>query len=460
LTSRNVYSLANILDGFPAAGVPKFLKDQAGRNNRTNRRTGLAVHEQAIHDVGQRLVGAGLVGAAEQELLEIYCRELLGSGVPLLRANVALRTLHPVYSGHAFEWLRDRPRAKRENYQRGSPEQQARVWRRSPFFHIIKTRASRLRCRLTESERTLDFPLFDDLRELGGTDYLALVTTVDGRKQNEAIIASFTADAPGGFTDSHIAILEALQPLFALAVKSAAHRRAASSVVETYLGRDAGRRVLRGEIQRGSVEKLRAVIWFCDMRGFTRIADSLPEEELIAMLNEYFECIVEPIGGHGGQVLKFMGDGLLATFELAESEEVCSRAISAAEEALSRIGALNERRAALGQRLGQFSLTLHVGEVMYGNIGSRDRLDFTVVGAAVNLAARIDAMCRSLEQEIVISADFARHAGRCTDRLVSLGRYALRGVDDVQELFTLVRRPEEEEAATRHEPGAPRPEHT
>ncbi|MFQ5974184.1 MAG: adenylate/guanylate cyclase domain-containing protein [Alphaproteobacteria bacterium] len=413
------------------------------------------MHGQTIDEIGRRLIGAGLVGTAEQELLETYCRELLGAGVPLLRANVALRTLHPVYSGHAFEWLRDRPQAKRENYERGSPDEQAKLWRRSPFFHIIKTRACKLRCRLTEPGGTLDFPLFDDLRGLGGTDYLALVTTVDGPKQNEAIITSFTADAPGGFTDGHIATLEALQPIFALAVKSAAHRRAASSVVETYLGRDAGRRVLRGEIQRGSVEKLRAVIWFCDMRGFTRIADTLPEEELIAMLNEYFECIVDPIRSHGGQVLKFMGDGLLATFELAESEEVCSRAMGAAEEALSRIGALNERRAALGQRLGQFSLTLHVGEVMYGNIGSRDRLDFTVVGPAVNLAARIDAMCRSLEQEIVISADFARHAGHCTDRLVSLGRYALRGVDDVQELFTLVRRPGREEPGARRSAHAP-----
>jgi adenylate cyclase len=181
------------------------------------------------------------------------------------------------------------------------------------------------------------------------------------------------------------------------------------------------------------------VLWYSDLRGFTKIAESLPSEELIQFLNEYFECLVDPVHERGGQVLKFMGDSVLAIFPVDSGPDVCRTALDASDDALERVKALNVRRKADGLTTTEIYVAMHLGDVNYGNIGSRDRLDFTVVGPAVNEVTRIEDMCRTLEQTVVISSAFAEAAGGCTDRLVSLGRYALRGVRQPQELFTLVR---------------------
>jgi adenylate cyclase len=261
-------------------------------------------------------------------------------------------------------------------------------------------------------------------------------------------MSSWTSDRPGGFDDDDVAAIEILLPVLALAIKAETTAGIAHSVVETYLGRDAGHRVLSGEIGRGSVETIRAVLWLCDLQGFTKIADSTPRDELIPMLNDYFEAMVDTVHEHGGQVLKFMGDGLLAILNLddGEDDQVCAGALDAAEEALARVDEVNQRRADEGLPVTEFSLALHLGEVLYGNVGSRDRLDFTVVGPAVNEVSRIEAMCRSLDQNLIISSTFAHAAMGCSERLISLGRYALRGVRRPQELYTLLSREDAEEA--------------
>ncbi len=210
----------------------------------------------------------------------------------------------------------------------------------------------------------------------------------------------------------------------------------ARTLVTTYLGRDAAERILRGEIERGQVKTVRKVLWFSDLTGFTRIADSLPRAQLLDLLNAYADSLVGVVHDHGGEVLKFMGDGILAVFDGSE-DHACARALDAALAARAAIARLNRERAAADLPVTNFTLALHEGEVLSGNVGSQDRLDFTVVGPAVNELARIQAMSRSLDQPILVSATFAAACGEQRARLVSLGRYALRGVGRPQELFTL-----------------------
>jgi adenylate cyclase len=222
-----------------------------------------------------------------------------------------------------------------------------------------------------------------------------------------------------------------------LAVKCASLTRIAGTLVETYLGRDPGQRVLAGRIGRGAAERIHAVLWYSDLRGFTRITDNAPPQQTIALLNDYAEAAISSIHDHDGDVLKLIGDGILAIFPYdSEPESACARAVAAEGALRHRLGKLNEKRTAAGKPTTEIYLGLHIGEVFYGNIGSRERLDFTVIGAAVNEVARIAAMCRSAERDVLLSANFASAAPAST---VSVGRYALRGVERPQELFTLDR---------------------
>jgi len=207
------------------------------------------------------------------------------------------------------------------------------------------------------------------------------------------------------------------------------------TLMETYLGRDAGRLVLSGRIMRGVAERIEAVIWFSDLQGFTHVTDSAPEQ-VIPLLNDYSDAIVSAIQEHGGDVLKLIGDGTLAIFTAENRIHACNAALSAAIAARRGVAELKKARMAEDKPVTDMYLGLHVGNVFYGNVGSRERLDFTVLGPAVNEASRIAAMCRSVDQPILMSAAFA-NVGDIKRRLVSVGRYALRGVSHPQELFTL-----------------------
>jgi adenylate cyclase len=224
-------------------------------------------------------------------------------------------------------------------------------------------------------------------------------------------------------------------PYLALAIKSVSLTRMTRTLMETYLGRDAGQRVLSGRIVRGIAERIDAVVWFSDLRGFTRITDTTPEH-VIPLLNEYSDVTVSAIHENGGDVLKLIGDGTLAIFTAENRTQACNAALAAAIDARQGIAELQKRRTAEGMPITDMYLGLHVGKVFYGNIGSRERLDFTVLGPAVNEASRIAAMCRSVEQPVLISAAFANVAD-IKSRLISVGRYALRGVSHPQELFTI-----------------------
>ena len=385
---------------------------------------------------------AGLAGLPEPELLRAFCLGLNAEGVPVARALVMIDTLHPVHEGHAFRWARDgaevRPATEYGRVSEGGDA--AEKWSRSPFSHLLDTGGSMLRRRI-EPEHAADFPVLDDLRVEGQTDYLAFVHRfAEGAVIGEmdGVYSSWATDAPGGFTDGQIEMLTALVPSLALAVKSAALARIARTLVETYLGRDAGRRVLGGRIARGVAERIGAVLWYSDLAGFTRITEAAQPGEIIPFLNDYAEAVIASVHEAGGDVLKLIGDGTLAIFKADDPGAACACALRAEALMRARVGALNEGRAGRGLPTTGTYLGLHVGEVFYGNVGSRDRLDFTVVGPAVNEASRIVGLCRSVDRTVLISSAFAAAAGAADRaRLVSVGRYALKGVARAQELFTL-----------------------
>jgi adenylate cyclase len=302
---------------------------------------------------------------------------------------------------------------------------------------MLETGDALLRLRLREVSDD-EFSLIAEFREAGMTDYLAIISRFSAEGalgEMDCVYSSWTTRDPQGFSDDQIAALERIVPFLALAIKSVALTRVAANLVHTYLGRDAGERVLSGRIVRGVAERIEAAIWFSDLRGFTRITDTAPEQ-VIPLLNDYADVIVSAIHDRGGDVLKLIGDGTLAIFTGDSRENACRDALTAAIEAQRGVRALNVERAQEGLPVTDMYLGLHIGEVFYGNVGSRERLDFTVIGPAVNETSRIAAMCRSVEQPVLVSDAFAK-VGDNLSRLVSVGRYALRGVGRPQELFTL-----------------------
>jgi adenylate cyclase len=300
-------------------------------------------------------------------------------------------------------------------------------FRDNPIARVYKTGRS-IRRKLTDPNYVVDFPVLADLRNQGVTDYLASpLFFTDGAIH----VVTCTTRQPGGFTDAQIAGIEAIITPLTRVAEIRALRRTGSMLLDTYVGHDAGERILAGRIRRGDIEEIHAAIWLSDMRGFTALADALPPRVLIDLLNRYFDCQVPVILDHGAEVLKFMGDGLLAIFGIADNEaEVCKRILAAARRTQANIAALSSS-AMLGLRFG---LALHIGDVLYGNIGSGNRLDFTCIGPAVNFAARIEKLTGQLGRPILASGEFARH---CPGKFTALGEYRLAGFSAPQLVFGL-----------------------
>jgi adenylate cyclase len=383
-------------------------------------------------------VGVGLDGLGEADLLAGYCDRLAGAGVPLWRASIGADTLHPLIDSQGHRWLAGEG-VHEELFARASAPAREEEWRQSPWRWMIQTGEWQMRRRLAVGEGTNEFRVLADLAARGGTDYWTRIVRFGERGsigETRGLATSFTTREPGGFAEGDLALIDATLPAFVLAFKATMAIDTARVLVTTYLGRDAAERILRGEIDRGQVKTVPTVLWFSDLTGFTRIADTLPREQLLDLLNAYADCLVGVVHEHGGEVLKFMGDGILAVFSGAQGD-ACRRALDGAEAARAAIARLNRVRAGAGLPVTGFTLALHEGEVLSGNVGSQERLDFTVIGPAVNELSRIQAMSRSLDQPILVSASFAAACGDQRARLVSLGRYALRGVGRPQELFTL-----------------------
>jgi adenylate cyclase len=388
------------------------------------------------------LTEAGLAGESETEIVDGFCRRAIDAGLPLARGMVIIDTLHPVHEGRVFRWRSEGEAGQIEALEYGPTDagEAAENWRRSPFFWLLETGGSRLRRQLRTGQAP-EFPAIAALQDEGMTDYLALITRFAAHGvigDMDCVYSSWATGHLHGFEDGQIEVLIGLIPKLALAVKCVSLARIAGTLVETYLGRDAGRRVLSGRIRRGVAEQISAVLWYSDLRGFTAITDHAPPQQIIPFLNDYAEAVISSIYDNGGDVLKLIGDGTLAIFTAPSPAAACSSALAAQAALHERLIDLNRRRAGDNLPTTEVYLGLHIGDVFYGNIGSDERLDFTVVGPAVNEVARIAAMCRSVERGVLLSQAFAEAMDRLErGRLVSVGRYALRGVEHPQELFTL-----------------------
>jgi adenylate cyclase len=362
------------------------------------------------------------------EVLTELCERLCAAGLPLWRVMVFVRTLHPEIVGRRFVW---HPETGTEVTDGSFELLERRSFIESPMMHVAKTGES-FRRRLADPDCVMDYPILHDLRTEGVTDYfVAPLHFSDG----EVHFSSWSTRQPGGFTDAEIEAIEAVIAPLARIGEIRAWYRVASNLLTTYIGKNAGERVLAGHIRRGDTEAIHAAIWLSDMRGFTTLADTLPPQNLVDLLNVYFDCQVPAIHEHGGEVLKYMGDGLLAIFPIGADGDfppICAAALAAATAARRNIAVLH---AAEGDGAGmRFGLALHVGDVLFGNIGSGNRLDFTCIGPAVNLAARLEKLAGRLGRTILASQDFARH---CGGHFQPLGRFAVAGFAEEQMVFGL-----------------------
>ncbi len=394
-----------------------------------------------IDRISNWIIRRGLEGAQETDLLIKFCEECKATGLALTRALVVIDTLHPVHEGTVFRWSDDNvDENAATQYGRTTEGEAAASWQRSPFFHLLQSGGEEMRRRIGFGD-PIDFASIQEIKDLGHTDYILFAYRfAEGATIGEmdCVYSSWSTRSAEGFSDADIAALRHLVPALGLAIKSAALAKVADTLVQVYLGRDAGQRVLKGRIQRGVADRIEAALWFSDLRSFTTITDTAKPTEIIPLLNDYAEAVITAIHEAGGDVLKLIGDGTLALFRADDPSEACRRALRAEEIARARVRDLNEKRRAQEQPVTEVYVGLHVGEVFYGNIGSVDRLDFTVVGPAVNETSRIASMCRSVDRPILISSTFA-DALPAQERtnLVSVGRFALRGVGHAKELFTL-----------------------
>ena len=385
------------------------------------------------------IVRAAVAGHGEAEILAGVCDRLNAAGLSLVRASLACNLLDPTFDARGVRWLRQHGGVE-EAFPRDNQDWSAENWDRSPFRFLIESGERMFRRRLDATHRRGEFPLLDRFQSEGATDYVAFVWRVGEGVLlggGEGLVASWSTDAPAGFTEAQVELLSRILPGLTLVITFRTNQRAARTLLTTYLGSDAAERVLAGNIVRGRADPIRAVVWHSDLVGFTRISDTASAATVLALLNDYAEAQVEEIEAHGGHVLKFIGDGILAIFPQDDAALACRGALDAAAGLSDRIADLNQRRAAAGLPVTAAHIALHLGEVLYGNLGSPRRLDFTVLGPAVNEAARIEALCGSLEQSIIVSSAFAEAAGDARSRLVSLGRYAMKGVGRPQELFTV-----------------------
>jgi adenylate cyclase len=356
------------------------------------------------------------------------CQRLVACGIPLWRVAVFVRTLHPDIMGRRFMW---RPDAAVEVSSAPYAVVESDEFRKSPVMHVYETGAT-LRRRLADPNCPMDFAILNDFIADGVTDYVAAPLHF---MNGEIHVATWTTQAPGGFTPRQIAGLEAITAPLARVAEIWALRRVGGTLLDTYVGRHAGARILAGQIRRGDTEAIHAAIWLSDMRGFTALADRLAPQLLIDLLNRYFGAQVPAILERGGEVLKFMGDGLLAIFPVAPDDAnaniACANALAAARDARERISALSPPADARNVRFG---LALHLGDLLYGNIGGESRLDFTCIGPAVNLAARLEKLAGELGRAILASADFAQ---RCPGELTPVGEFSVKGFDAPQRVYGL-----------------------
>ena len=395
------------------------------------------------------LAEAGLRNLPFEELVDGFARGLNDRGVPAARIFAGMNTVHPMVMARSLIW--DRATGPATHFEFQHTQIDHPTVQTSPFVDMLRGGVPTRRLDLRQPPLAGESPVFAELRELGMTDWLGhtfpfgeLLASVSGPRPGEGMgqlwfICSVTTDRPEGFAAEHLTLMLEVLPLFALAVKAITMRSVGQGLLEAYLGADPAARVFAGTVRRGDVLSVEAVLFYADLRCFTPLADTMPARELVALLDACFDCMARPLTRLGGEILKFMGDGLLAIFRTGERRraETCKAALTAASEALDLMDLLAAERRGAGRPTPGLDIALHVGTVQYGNVGTDSRLDFTVIGSAVNEAARIEALCSPLGRPLLVSEAFAAAASASRSHLMSLGRHRLRGVRGDTELFTL-----------------------
>jgi adenylate cyclase len=364
--------------------------------------------------------------ADSSEFLEAFAHELRAAGVDVSRITTGVPILHPqIFS---FSGLWELGKGTTERLYRAGPASTSTM-SNSPI-RIAYEGGGPVRFDLTAPARQGEFSILEDLRGEGYSDYVVhSVPFADG--SHKAL--SLATRRPAGFQADELKLFEAMIPAVGFNLEVQALRRTARTLLDTYVGKQSGGRVLEGQIQRGTGETIRAVIWLCDLRGFTNLSEALSRDALIDLLNSYFGPMCDAVASEGGEILKFIGDAMLAIFPIGDdAAKTCKAALIAAARAQGSLVEENQRRGKAGLPRIEYGLALHLGDVMYGNIGSDTRLDFTVIGPAVNLTARIESMCRELGRQLLLSSDFV-WAGKVAAQ--SVGTFSLKGVGADQEIF-------------------------
>jgi adenylate cyclase len=386
--------------------------------------------EKAIRETNDWIAGQALGDVEIEPLFVGVCERLAAAGIAVSRGHLAVPMLHPMVAAVSVRWLSGAASEQTSYRRQAGPNLD---WEQSPLGQLEARRLTELRLPLEEETgEWRDFPLLVELREAGHTDYLCFLTGFGNETEmwnrRDGMITSWATDRPGGFTEEDMAALRRVQARLGVAVKIANREATALNVLTAYLGAKAGRRVLDGQIQRGDGEALHAVIWFSDLRGSTPLAEALSGPDFLALLNGYFECTAGAVLDHGGEVLRYIGDAVLAIFQVdgpGGDGRAARMALAAAQEAEARLARLNRSRVDGGEDPIDFGLALHVGEVMFGNVGVPERIDFTVIGPAVNEVARLEGQTKLLGRRIVVSNVFSRLLPLDWE---ALGETSLRGV--------------------------------
>lgn len=364
-----------------------------------------------------------------QPLIAETCERLVAVGVPIETFTAWILTLHPDYFGVAHRW--EKSTGEIVSFAGSHDIWDMPVVRDSPL-QVIFDGAAAIRRRLCDPAWPREFEVLQEYIEKDMTDYCAMALP---SMSGEPHTVSFATKQTDGFTLAELTLVDRLLPYMARVTDVQALSYMATTLLDTYVGPRSGERILNGSIRRGTGSTIHAVIWLSDLRKFTALSSSLPRDEMIDLLNDYFDCLGAAVEEAGGEILKFIGDSMLAIQPLPspDAERVeCEKALSAALAARSKLAALNDKRGSEGKQKFDFGLALHVGDVLYGNIGTHNRLDFTVIGAAVNEAARIEGLCSGLQQPILTSARFA---DAVPGKLISLGHHTLKGVPEPLEVF-------------------------
>ncbi|RWA76335.1 adenylate/guanylate cyclase domain-containing protein [Mesorhizobium sp. M1C.F.Ca.ET.193.01.1.1] len=369
---------------------------------------------------------SALAGHDLETLIKGFCERLAAAGLPLKRVHLSFSMLHPLYDALGFTWFRGEG-IEVESF-RSKPGVLSDRFATSPYYHLLSNKLDHLRRRLDTSMPS-EFPVFDDLRLMGVTDYMAFVLPFSGNT-SQGMMGSWSTDSAAGFSDSMISALLRIQSHLAIATKMAVLTKLADNMMTTYLGGDAGRRVLDGQIKRGEGDTIRAALVMGDMRGSSKLAETSGREIYIDTLNQFFDAVAAPFNRKGGQIMSFIGDGFIAVYPCerhrSQSEIACQAALAAAHKATARMMDLNLHRKEKGLSDIKFGIGLHVGNVMFGNVGLTDRLTFSVFGSAVNEVQRLQTLTKKYPHSVLASKDFASYCG--ANSWLTLGNEELIGI--------------------------------